>query len=86
MSRDLTRLKEELWKHFETAVARQSDYEDSRNSGSSTPSNFGIAGRNSIANIANAIVNVEREMREREEKANESEKLSLPGKKFSKGA
>lgn len=86
MARDLNRLKEELWNQFETAVTKQSNYEDSRSSGSSTPSNFGIAGRNSIANLANAIVNVEREMREREEKAQEADKLSLPGKKFTKGA
>lgn len=86
MARDLNRLKEELWTHFEAAVEKQARYEDSRSSGSSTPSNFGIAGRNSIANLANAIVNVERELREREEKAEEADKLSLPGKKFSRGA
>lgn len=85
MARDLNRLKEELWTQFETAVKKQKDYEDRTYSSSSTPSNFGIDGRNSIANLAGAIVNVERELREREEKAQEAEKLSLPGKKFTKG-
>lgn len=86
MARDLNRLKEELWIHFETAVAKQATYEDRSTSGSSTPSNFGIAGRNSIANLANAIVNVERELRARAERAEEADKLSLPGKKLSRGA
>jgi hypothetical protein len=67
MARDLDRLKEVLWAQFEKAVERQQRYEDSSNSGSSTPSNFAIAGRQSIGTLAQAIVDVEREMRERDE-------------------
>lgn len=63
MARDLERLKEVLWEQFERAVDRQRNYEDSSNSGTSTPSNFAIAGRTSIGTIAQAIVDVEREMR-----------------------
>ncbi|MEZ0223686.1 MAG: hypothetical protein ACAH83_03970 [Alphaproteobacteria bacterium] len=63
MARDLERLKEVLWNQFEKAVERQPDYEDRGDSGSSTPSNFAVAGRQSIGTIAQAIVDVEREMR-----------------------
>ena len=77
MARDLDRLKEVLWEQFEKAVERQTRYEDSSSSGSSTPSNFAIAGRQSIGTLARAIVEVEREMRETEERANG---LRMPGK------
>ena len=69
MARDLDRLKEVLWEQFEKAVERQPKYEDSSCSGSSTPTNFAVAGRQSIGVLAQAIVDVEREMREKEEQA-----------------
>lgn len=77
MARDLERLKEVLWDQFEKAVERQPRYEDSSNSGSSTPSNFAIAGRQSIGTLGQAIIDVEREMRERED---QTSSLRLPGK------
>ncbi len=67
MARDLDRLKDVLWEQFEKAVDRQPKYEDYSSAGSSTPSNFAIAGRQSIGTLAQAIVDVEREMRERDE-------------------
>lgn len=67
MARDLERLKEVLWTQFEKAVEKQPRYEDRQDAGSSTPTNFGIAGRQSIASLAQALVDVERELREREE-------------------
>lgn len=70
MARDLYRLKEVLWDQFEKAVERQPKYEDCSSSGTSTPSNFAVAGRQSIGVLAQAIVDVEREMREKEEQAN----------------
>jgi hypothetical protein len=70
MARDLDRPKEVLWDQFEKAVARQPDYEDYPRAGSSTPSNFAVAGRQSIGTLAQAIVDVEREMRERDEQGN----------------
>ena len=68
MARDLERLKEVLWEQFEKAVERQPRYEDCSSAGNSTPSNFAIAGRTSIGTLAQAIVDVEREMREKEQK------------------
>ena len=78
MERDLDKLREVLWEQFEKAVERQPKYEDYSTAGSSTPSNFAIAGRQSLGTLAQAIVDVEREMREREEQVNG---LRLPGKR-----
>lgn len=70
MARDLERLKEVLWDQFEKAVERQPQYEDRNSTSSSTPSSFAVAGRQSIGTLAQAIVDVEREMRKKEEQAN----------------
>ena len=77
MPRDFDTLRDVLWTKFEKAVERQSQYEDRSNAGSSTPTNFAIDGRNAIANLASALVNLEREARERN---SENNPIRLPGK------
>ncbi|MBI1216696.1 MAG: hypothetical protein GC185_12870 [Alphaproteobacteria bacterium] len=77
MKRDLETLRDVLWEQFEKAVERQPKYEDSSSSGEYTPSNFAVAGRQAIGQLGKAIVDVEREIRERDEQANG---MKLPGK------
>lgn len=85
MARDLGELKTVLWEKFEEAVSRHPKYDDSNYSGSSTPYNPTIENRTAIANLANAIANIEREQREQRKEKEEAEKLVLPGKKLSNG-
>lgn len=84
MARDLDTLKETLWTHFEAAIKRHPQYEDSTNSGQSTPFNPTIENRNAIANLASAIVSIENEQRaQRAEKLADDERkngMKLPGK------
>ncbi|MCC7038350.1 MAG: hypothetical protein IT560_13750 [Alphaproteobacteria bacterium] len=84
MARDLDQLKETLWTHFEAAIKRHPEYEDRSSSGSSTPFNPTIENRNAIANIANALVNIEAEQRaQRAEKIADEERkngMKMPGK------
>jgi hypothetical protein len=63
MARDLETLSDKLWELFEEAVQRHPKYEDCAGSGSSTPFNPKIENRGAIANIAQAIVAVNREIR-----------------------
>ncbi len=77
MPRDLDTLRDVLWTQFEKAVERQGKYEDPSSTASYTPTNMAIMGRNSIANLADAIVNLEREKRER---SVDSNTIKLPGK------
>lgn len=77
MPRDLETLKDVLWTQFEKAVERQAKYEDPSSTGSYTPYNIAVSGRNSLADLANAIVNVEREARERDASG---PALKMPGK------
>jgi hypothetical protein len=66
MEPDYERLRKVLWEQFDKAVERQPKYEDYSNAGQSTPSNFSIAGRTSIAELARAIIEVEREIRDKD--------------------
>ena len=84
MARNLDQLKETLWTHFEAAVKRHPQYEDSSGTSASTPFNPTIENRNAIANLANALVNLEAEQRaQRAEKLADDERkngMKLPGK------
>jgi len=77
MARDFDALKDALWTQFEKAVEKQDKYEDPSISREYTPTNMAIMGRNSIANLANAIINLEREERERDASG---PALKMPGK------
>ncbi len=67
MTRDLEQLKNVLWEQFDEAVKKHPEYDDSTYSGSSYPFNPTIENRSAIANIAQAIVAIEREQREAQE-------------------
>ena len=69
MARNLEQLKKVLWEQFEEAVKKHPEYDDSKWAGSSTPFNPKIENRSAIANIAHAIVAIEREQREAGEQA-----------------
>jgi len=70
MARDLETLRDTLWEIFEEAQRRHKDYEDSTYSGSSTSYNPKIDNRNALANLGQAIVGVEQEIRLRDEAQN----------------
>lgn len=63
MERNLDTLKEALWVQFETASKNTNRYEDSYSAGSHTPSNFAIANRQAMAQLAQGIVAIEKEQR-----------------------
>lgn len=77
MSRDLEQLKKVLWEQFEEAVKKHSEYPDSTWVNSSHPFNPKIENRSAIANIAQALVAIEREQREAQE---QSLGRPMPGK------
>ena len=81
---DLERLKQVLQEQFTEAVKRHPHYEDSNYVSASNPFNPRIESRRSIAELANALVNLRREEREqrREQQDQEERKngMKLPGK------
>jgi hypothetical protein len=77
MARDLEQLKKVLWDQFEEAVKRHPDYDDRNQSGEHAPFNPKVQNRSAIANIAQAIVVLEREQREAHEQIHGR---SMPGK------
>lgn len=81
---NLDDLKRVLQEQFRTAVKRQPDYNDSNYASVSTPHNPAIQNRMAIAELANALINLEREQREqRREKQEQEERkngMKLPGK------
>ena len=91
MARDISTLKKILWEQFETAVERNPDYEDSDDTAENTPFNPTMENLQSIAQLAEAIVPVEREQRaaareqrtiQRQQRDDNERKngLTLPGK------
>lgn len=81
---DLVKLKKVLQEQFDEAVKRHPSYEDSNYSSSSTPFNPRIESRKSIAELANALINVQREeraqRREQQEQEERKNGIKLPGK------
>lgn len=81
---DLDDLKRVLQEQFRAAVKRQPNYEDSNYASSSTPHNPAIQNRMAIAELANALINLNREQREarRDQQEQEERKngIKLPGK------
>ncbi|MBL8714220.1 MAG: hypothetical protein JNM12_15090 [Alphaproteobacteria bacterium] len=81
---DLEDLKRVLQEQFRAAVKRQPSYEDSNYASSSTPHNPAIQNRMAIAELASALINLNREQREhrREQQEQEERKngMKLPGK------
>jgi hypothetical protein len=69
--RTLEELKETLWKQFDKAVARQDSYYDNDYASSSYPTNHAVQNRAAMGALADAIVNVERELRIRDRIAEE---------------
>lgn len=66
MPRDLKTLHETLWNEFDAAVRRHPSYVengDSSYASSSNPTNHAIENRKALAELAQAIVAVQREMR-----------------------
>ncbi len=81
---DFNDLKNVLQEQFRIAVKRQPSYEDSNYASGSTPHNPSIQNRMAIAELATALINLEREQREqRREKQEQEERkngMKLPGK------
>ena len=77
MERDLNQLKEKLWETLEEAFNRHASYSDPTYGGSSNAFSPKIENRNAIANLASAIVAVEKEIREREDANKYGAKPSL---------
>jgi len=69
--RTLEELKDTLWQQFDKAVERQPSYYDNDYASSSYPTNHAVQNRIAMGQIADAIVNIEREMRIRERIAEE---------------
>ncbi len=81
---DLEEIKQVLLSQFKAAVKRHPEYEDRSSSSSSTPFNPGIENRRAIAELANALINLNREQREQRREQQEQEErkngMKLPGK------
>ena len=81
---DLKKLKQVLQDQFDEAVKRHPSYEDSNYSNSSTPFNPRIESRIAIAELANALINAQREERAQRRDQQELEErkngIKLPGK------
>jgi hypothetical protein len=69
--RTLEELKDTLWKAFDRAAERHEYYSDYDYASQSYPTNHSIQNRIAMGTLADAIVNVEREMRIREKIAEE---------------
>jgi hypothetical protein len=84
MQRDLETLRDKLWEIFEEAHARHSKYGD-EDPASYRPFNPKIENRNAMANLGQAIVSVEQEIRLRAAEAENGsrylEKPKMPANK-----
>lgn len=60
---DLDQLVKTLHAQFKEAVARQPRYEDENYAGTSTPSNFAIANRQAMGQLAAALIEGVKEQR-----------------------
>lgn len=69
--RTLEELKDTLWKQFDKAVERQGSYYDQDYASNHYPTNHAIQNRIAMGSLADAFVNVERELRVREKIAEE---------------